>query len=50
VGGAAIPRVMLHALRLALAHPATGAALVLEAPVPEDFRAAERAALDEGPA
>jgi 23S rRNA pseudouridine1911/1915/1917 synthase len=37
------PRVMLHALRLEIAHPATGARLALEAPVPEDFAAAERA-------
>ncbi len=32
-----VPRVMLHARRLELAHPATGAPLALEAPVPEDF-------------
>ncbi len=31
-------RVMLHAARLAFAHPVTGAALALEAPLPEDFR------------
>ncbi|BDG03745.1 RluA family pseudouridine synthase [Anaeromyxobacter oryzae] len=43
VGEVAIPRVMLHAARLELAHPVTGASLVLEAPVPEDFRAAEAA-------
>jgi 23S rRNA pseudouridine1911/1915/1917 synthase len=45
VGEVAIPRVMLHALRLELVHPVTGAALVLEAPVPEDFAAVERALL-----
>jgi 23S rRNA pseudouridine1911/1915/1917 synthase len=48
VGEAAIPRVMLHALRLALDHPGTGARLVLEAPVPGDLEAL-RAAL-VGPA
>jgi len=37
VGAVGVPRVMLHARRLELAHPATGAALVLEAPVPADF-------------
>jgi 23S rRNA pseudouridine1911/1915/1917 synthase len=36
-----IPRVMLHAQRLELAHPATGAALVFHAPLPDDFRALE---------
>jgi 23S rRNA pseudouridine1911/1915/1917 synthase len=45
VGEIAIPRVMLHARRLVLAHPATGARLVLEAPVPEDFEALERTLL-----
>ena len=45
VGEVAIPRVMLHALRLELTHPSTGARLVLEAPVPEDFRAVEGALL-----
>jgi 23S rRNA pseudouridine1911/1915/1917 synthase len=43
VGEVAIPRVMLHAARLELAHPVTGAALVFEAPPPDDFRAAEAA-------
>jgi 23S rRNA pseudouridine1911/1915/1917 synthase len=38
-----IPRVMLHAARLELPHPATGAPMVFEAPVPEDFAAVERA-------
>ena len=38
-----VPRVMLHARRLSLAHPATGAVLSLEAPVPEDFRAVAEA-------
>jgi hypothetical protein len=36
---------MLHARRLALAHPATGAPMTFEAPVPEDFLAVERALL-----
>jgi 23S rRNA pseudouridine1911/1915/1917 synthase len=43
VGEVAIPRVMLHAARLEIAHPASGAPLVFEAPVPEDFRAVEAA-------
>jgi 23S rRNA pseudouridine1911/1915/1917 synthase len=38
-----IPRVMLHALRLEIPHPATGAPLSLEAPLPDDFLAVERA-------
>ena len=45
IGEVAIPRVMLHARRLELAHPTTGAMMVLEAPVPEDFVAAEKALL-----
>ena len=32
------PRLMLHALRIALPHPLTGARLVIESPWPEDFR------------
>jgi 23S rRNA pseudouridine1911/1915/1917 synthase len=43
VGELAIPRVLLHARRLELDHPATGARLVLEAEVPEDFASVERA-------
>lgn len=39
VGAVSVPRVMLHARRLELAHPVTGAPMVLEAPVPEDLRA-----------
>ena len=39
VGEVEVPRVMLHALRLELAHPITGAPLAFAAPVPEDFRA-----------
>ncbi|HZZ86248.1 MAG TPA: RluA family pseudouridine synthase [Anaeromyxobacteraceae bacterium] len=37
VGELRAPRVMLHARRLELAHPVTGATLAFEAPVPEDF-------------
>ena len=48
VGEVAVPRVMLHAARLALHHPASGEELVLEAPAPEDFRAIERALLGPG--
>jgi 23S rRNA pseudouridine1911/1915/1917 synthase len=45
VGEVEIPRVMLHARRLELAHPVTGAPLAFEARVPEDLRAlAERLA------
>jgi RluA family pseudouridine synthase len=35
---AGAPRVMLHALRLELPHPATGAPLALESPCPADFQ------------
>ncbi|WP_242341330.1 RluA family pseudouridine synthase [Anaeromyxobacter sp. SG66] len=45
VGEVAIPRVMLHARRLEIAHPASGARLVFEASVPDDFGAAEAALL-----
>jgi 23S rRNA pseudouridine1911/1915/1917 synthase len=48
VGDVAIPRVMLHALRLELLHPGTGRRIVFEAQAPDDFAAAERALL--GPA
>lgn len=33
-----VPRLMLHAVRLELLHPATRAPLVVESPYPEDFR------------
>jgi 23S rRNA pseudouridine1911/1915/1917 synthase len=36
-----MPRVMLHARRLSLAHPVTGKAMRFEAPVPADFRRLE---------
>ena len=48
VGDVAVPRVMLHALRLEIPHPATGAPTAFEAPLPADFEAV-RAAL-VGPA
>src|SRR2546429_440061 len=35
----AVPRQMLHARRLAFAHPVTGAAVAAESPLPPDFRA-----------
>jgi len=47
VGEVAIPRVMLHARRLAIVHPATAAPLVFEAPLPDDFLGAERQLLDQ---
>jgi 23S rRNA pseudouridine1911/1915/1917 synthase len=34
-----LPRHALHAARLSLAHPMTGAPLTVEAPLPEDLRA-----------
>jgi len=46
VGEVSIPRVLLHARRLELVHPSTGRTIAFEAPVPEDFLAAERALLD----
>jgi RluA family pseudouridine synthase len=36
-GGPAAPRLMLHAARLAFAHPKDGRRVELEAPLPEDF-------------
>lgn len=39
VDGPKAPRVMLHAERLSLRHPATGRPLEVEAPLPEDFAA-----------
>ncbi len=41
--GTSVPRVMLHARRLTLEHPATRERLTVEAPVPEDFVAVLRA-------
>lgn len=43
VGEVEVPRVMLHAVRLELAHPATGARLVLAAPLPADLLRVEQA-------
>jgi len=37
--GSSVPRLMLHARRLALPHPTTGEPLVIESPIPEDFAA-----------
>ena len=36
-GGPAAPRLMLHAARLAFAHPEDGRRIELEAPLPDDF-------------
>jgi RluA family pseudouridine synthase len=35
--GTSVPRLMLHARRLALPHPTTGEPLVIESPIPADF-------------
>jgi 23S rRNA pseudouridine1911/1915/1917 synthase len=43
-----VPRVMLHAARLALDHPVTGAALAFEAPLPADFATVAEALLPAG--
>jgi 23S rRNA pseudouridine1911/1915/1917 synthase len=40
--GPPAPRQMLHAWRLAFAHPITGARIAVEAPVPEDFARLKR--------
>jgi 23S rRNA pseudouridine1911/1915/1917 synthase len=40
-----VPRVMLHASRLALEHPVTGAALAFEAALPADFAGVSQALL-----
>ena len=40
---ASVPRLMLHAWRLELAHPLTGEPLALESPIPADFAAAVNA-------
>ncbi|MFT3913710.1 MAG: RluA family pseudouridine synthase [Anaeromyxobacteraceae bacterium] len=49
VGEVAVPRVMLHARRLELRHPVTGAPLVLEAPEPPDFLGVKAALVDAYP-
>ncbi len=36
--GVDVPRLMLHAMRLELPHPVTGGRLVIESPLPDDFR------------
>ncbi len=43
-GGPQAPRAMLHAWRLELPHPVSGRKLVLESPLPSDFREALRSA------
>jgi 23S rRNA pseudouridine1911/1915/1917 synthase len=43
-GDGRVARVMLHARRLELRHPATGSVLDVESPLPEDFSAVLRAA------
>jgi 23S rRNA pseudouridine1911/1915/1917 synthase len=48
VGAVAVPRVMLHALRLEIVHPVSQAPMVFEAPIPEDFRAVQQALLEAG--
>lgn len=47
-GKPGVPRAMLHARRLELRHPVTGAPLRLECPPPADFRAALRALSGRG--
>jgi 23S rRNA pseudouridine1911/1915/1917 synthase len=49
LGALGAPRQMLHARRLALTHPATKRSLVIEAPLPADFRACMDAAGLEAP-
>ena len=49
VGEVEVSRVMLHARRLELAHPVTGAPLAFEAPVPDDLRAVARALVQVEP-
>jgi len=39
-GGPAAPRMLLHSLSLAFAHPVTGKPMKFEVPLPEDFKAA----------
>jgi hypothetical protein len=39
---------MLHALRLEIDHPASGARLALSAPVPDDFAALRNALVGPG--
>jgi 23S rRNA pseudouridine1911/1915/1917 synthase len=46
-----VPRLMLHALGLTFPHPESGDLIEVVSPLPEDFRAAQRALreIDEGP-
>ena len=50
-GESLAPRLLLHAHRITLAHPTSGASVSFEAPVPGDFQAALAAlrALAPGP-
>jgi 23S rRNA pseudouridine1911/1915/1917 synthase len=48
IGEVPAPRVMLHALRLEIDHPASGARLALSAPVPDDFAALRNALVGPG--
>ena len=45
-GATSAPRLMLHARRLSLPHPLTGAAIVIESPLPADFEHALAATAD----
>jgi 23S rRNA pseudouridine1911/1915/1917 synthase len=49
VGEVEIPRVMLHARRLEIRHPVTGAAMVFEAAIPDDFATVERELISPSP-
>ncbi len=42
-----VPRVMLHARRLSLPHPATGRPITFEAPIPDDLAAVARALIGD---
>ena len=48
VGSLPVPRVMLHALRLEIDHPATGVRTTFEAPVPADLAAIRDALVGPG--
>lgn len=49
IGGAVVPRQMLHAAELRLGHPVDGTSLVLRAPLPDDFQAVLRRLAGEVP-
>jgi len=48
IAGHPVPRTMLHAARLTLPHPLTGALLTLDAPLPADLRALRDRLLPSG--